>query len=148
MLYILTYTRISAALTDYGWKRENGKLQTVWEVPENIAKSKASLDFFFAGCKCKTGCTTRICSCKKKDRSCRPSCSCHFCQNNQNAGEVTSRNETDLVVQDLLEEQSEDTYTDASDDDLDEFRREKMEEDTELRALMEFVFGPESDEED
>ena len=72
----------------------------------------------------------------------------HFCQNNQNAGEATSRNETDLVVQDLLEEQSEDTYTDESDDDLDEFRREEMEDDTELRALMEFVFGPESDKED
>ena len=105
-MFIFTYTRINATLTDYGWKRENGKLQIVWEIPENIAKPKASLDFFLAGCKCKTGCTTRICSCKKKDRSCGPSCSCHFCRNNQNAGEVTSRNETDLVVQDLLEEQS------------------------------------------
>lgn len=117
----------------------------VWEVPENITKSKASL---LAGCKCKTGCTTCICSCKKKDRSCGLSCLCHFCQNNQNAGEVTSRDKTDLVVQDLLEEQSEDTYTDESDNDLDEFPREEMEDDMELRAFMEFVFGPESDEED
>ena len=38
-----------------------------------------------------------------------------------------------------------DTYTDESDDDLDEFRREEMQDDTELRALMEC---PESDEED
>ena len=57
-------------------------LDIVWEISENIAKSKASLNFFLDGCKCKTGCTTRIYSCGKNERSCGPSCSCHFCKNN------------------------------------------------------------------
>ena len=55
------------------------------------------------------------------------------------------QDETDLFVQDLLKEQSEDTYTGESDDDLDEFQREEMEDDKKPRVLMEFVFSPESD---
>ena len=84
---------------------------------------------------------------KKKERSCGPSCACHFCKNNPNAGKETCPSEADLVVQDLLEEQSDETYIQESDDDLEEFRREEM-DDEELRALMDFVFGSESDEED
>ena len=138
-----------AAITQYGWKRENGKLDihVVWEISENIAKSKASIEFFLAGCKCKTGCTTRISSCRKKERSCGPSCLCHFCKNNPNATKESCMNDTDLVVQDLLEEPSDDTYIEESDDDLEEFRSEEMDDDEELRVLMDFVFGPNSDEE-
>ena len=115
---------------------------------ENIAKSKSSLDFFLAGCKCKTGCNTRICSCRKKDRSCGPSCMCHFCKNTPNAGKETCTSETDLVVQDLLEERSEDIYIEESDDDLEDLRTEEMDNDDELRQIMDFVFGPESEEDD
>ena len=56
-------------------------------------------------------------------------------------------NETDLVVQNLLEEPSDYTYIEESDDDLEEFRSEEMDDDEELRVLMDFVFGPNSDEE-
>ena len=50
-------------------------------------------------------------------------------------------NETDLVVQDLLEEPSDDTYT---------LKRVTMisrslEVKKELRVLMDFVFGPNTD---
>ena len=55
-----------AGMTEYGWKRENGRLQIVWEVPENIIKSVSTLDFFLSGCRCKTGCSTRICSSRRK----------------------------------------------------------------------------------
>ena len=61
------------------------------------------------------------------------------------AGEETCTSEADLVVQDLLEEQSDEMYIEESDDDLEEFRREEMDNDEEL---MDFVFGSESDEED
>ena len=137
-----------AALTDYGWKRENGVLEIVWEVSENIAKSKSSLEFFLSGCKCKTGCSTRICSCKKKDRKCGPSCSCHFCKNTINPQKETCTSETDLLVQDLLEEHSDDTYVEESDDDLEDLRNEEMDNDQELQELMDYVFGPETDDED
>ena len=136
-----------AALTDYGWTRENGKLQIVWEVPDNIVKSQSSLDFFLSGCKCKTGCSTRICSCKKKERTCGPSCSCHFCTNSPNRANETCTNESDLVIQELLDEQSEDLYVDESDDDLEDIRQEEMDNDEELQMMMDFVFGDEVEEE-
>ena len=132
-------------------KRQNGKLQIEWEVPQNIAKSKSSIDFFLSGCKCKTGCSTRICSCKKKERKCGPSCSCHFCKNtslSQRETRETCANETDLVVNDLLEENCEDTYVEESDDDLEELRVEEMNNDEELQVLMDFVFGPEMEDEE
>ena len=66
-------------------ERENGKLEihVDWEVTENMDKAKASLDFVLSGCKCKTGCKTRISSCRK-ERECGPSCCCHFCTNTCN----------------------------------------------------------------
>ena len=106
-----------------------------------------SLDFVLKGCKCKTGCKTRICSCRKKERQCGPSCYCQFC-NNLNTQRHTCPDETDLVVQELLKENNADTYTDDSDDGLEDWRREEMDDDEELRTLMEFVFGSESDQED
>ena len=33
------------ALSDNGWKREDGKLAVEWEVPENIERAKASMEF-------------------------------------------------------------------------------------------------------
>ena len=70
-MYVYMYLHIICAhfagMTEYGWKRENGRLQIVWEVPENIIKSVSTLDFFHSGCRCKTGCSTRICSCKKTE---------------------------------------------------------------------------------
>ena len=145
IIYILCKCLLSTyitVITEYGWRRENGKLEIVWEVLENIQKAKASLDFVLTDCKCKTGCTTRICSCRKKERECGPSCSCQFCKNmNTPTHMCSASDETDLVVQDLLEEKDDETYIADSDDDLDDWRREEMDDDQELKALMEFVFG-------
>ena len=117
----------------------------MWKVSENIAKSKSSLDFFLAGCKCKARCTTQRCSCRKKERQCGPSCSCHFHKNSPHAESETCTSENDLLVQDLLEESSDETFTEES---LEDLRSEEMDDDEELRQLMDFVFGSESDEKD
>lgn len=78
-----TYTYyIIFSVTDlihYGWNRDDDILGIHWEVQANIELTKASLDFVLSGCKCKTGCKTRICSCRKKERKCGPSCCCQFC---------------------------------------------------------------------
>ena len=55
---------------------------------------------------------------------------------------------TRLYIQELLEENNADTFTDDSDDGLEDWRCEEMDDDEELRMLMEFVFGSESDQED
>ena len=50
-----------------------------------------------------------------------------------------------IVVNDLLDENGgEDEYVEESDDDL----RAEMDQDDELRSIMNFVFGPDSDDED
>ena len=120
-----------AAPTEYGWRREDGQLHVIWEDAKNVEKSRASIDFCLSGCKCKTG----------------PSCTCCFCKNTKQSAKETCRHETDLVVEDLLEEHNDEIYVDDSDDDLDHFKSEEMDKDEELRALMEFVFGDSSDEE-
>ena len=51
------------------------------------------------------------------------------------------------MVDDLLEE-SYDTYVEDSDDDLEELRPEEMDKDKELQVLMDFVFDPETEDED
>ena len=92
MLYTYVYMYITCtfisvtAMTEYGWRRENRKLEIDWEVQENREKAKMSLDFVLKGCKCKTGCKTRICSCRKKERQCGPSCYCQFCNNRDTNG--------------------------------------------------------------
>ena len=111
---------------------------------ETLKKLGYLLISFWQGVNAKQGV---LCSCRKKERSCGPSCSCHFCKNNQHAGRDTCTSESDLVVQDLLDEQSDEVFVDDSDDDLDQFRREEMDNDEELGALMDFVFGSASEEE-
>ena len=89
------------------------------------------------------------CSCRKKERECGPSCLCQFCNNlNKHGQSYTSSQETDLVVQEIIQENTDDTYVDESEDDLDDWRSEEMDADEELHTLMEFVFGPDSDQED
>ena len=127
-----------AGLVEYGWKRENGILAVVWEIPENVEKAKASLNFVMSGCKCKTGCSTRRCSCKSKDRICGPSCQFINCTNNAQTRDTDT---ADLEVEDLLNESEHDDYIDESEDDLEEMRMDK-----ELAEIIDSVFGPDSDE--
>ena len=86
---------------------------------------------------------------KRKARKCGPSCSCHFCKNTIESTNKTSTStctdETDLGIKDLLDEDHGSYYVEASDDDLDTIRKEEMDDDQELKTIMDFVFGQESD---
>ena len=54
----------------------------------------------------------------------------------------------DLVVDELVQQNSEDVYVDDSEDDLSEWQREEMDPDEELNTLMHFVFTSDSGTED
>ena len=117
-----------------------------WEVPENIKKAQASMDFILKGCKCKGGCSTRRCSCCRKDRLCGPSCQCINCTNTPTQPATTQGYVRDLETLDLLTEerdQEEAEYVHKSDDDLEDLRAEREEE-----GIMQFVFGEDSEEDD
>ena len=53
---------------------------------------------------------------------------------------------TDLFVDELLHE-NEENYVDDSEDELDQWQQEQMDDDKELHTLMEFVFGSDSSDE-
>ena len=84
----------------------------------------------FSWCK-----TTWRCLCRKKERQCGLSCSCHFCNNSPYAERETCTSENDLLVQDLLEEPLDETVVEESDGDFEDLRSEEMDNDEELREL-------------
>ena len=66
MLYVYILDLYCTDLEKYGWTRDSeGKLDIIWDTPENVSKAKEIVNQTFSGCKCKTGCDTRKCSCKK-----------------------------------------------------------------------------------
>ena len=52
-----------------------------------------------------------------------------------------------ILIQEMIEN-VDDTYIEDSDDDLDEWQSEAINNDEELQNIMDFVFGPDSDKED
>ena len=115
-----------------------------WETPENIQRAKASLDFVLKGCKCKTGCSTRRCSCRHKDSICGPGCQCLNCANTHTHPPTSESTDatSQLEVLDMLEEeQQEEEYVSDSSDDLDEQRVDK-----ETTEVMLSVFGEDSED--
>ena len=52
------------------------------------------------------------------------------------------------MVDELLQEDDTNIYVEDSEDDLEEWRQDEMDADEELKTLMEFVFGSDSDQED
>ena len=77
--------------------------------------------------------------------TCGPSCCCQFCTNT-NKSQTHTTTHTDLLVDELINDNSEEVYVDDSEDDLAEWQQEEMDHDEELHTLMDFVFGQESDE--
>lgn len=135
-----------AALSEFGWMREDEELQVKWEVSENTEKAKASLEFILNGCKCKTICSTKRCSCRKTNRVCRPSCECLNCTNTTRKPSEIPSYASELETFQLIteEERKQDKYVDEIDDDgLEYFRLEQ-----EVDEIMNFVFGDESEDED
>lgn len=115
-----------------------------WEVEENITKVKERVEFVLNGCKCKTGCATKRCKCKKNMHTCGPGCECINCTNHLHTSPSNRQQETDeeliqLEVEGNIEGWEGDEYVEESDEDL------STHEDEELNEVMEFVFGEEDD---
>ena len=93
-----------------GWTLADGELKIVWMTRPPAPQSLLEC----VECRCKTGCQTMCCSCKKGVLKCTDLCACLDCQNCIAANteeEVTDQTDAD----DELEDESELEY---SDDDL------------------------------
>lgn len=75
------FTYYPTALDGFGWTRNNNDLEIVWETETSKEKVKDRLDYILNGCKCKTGCRSKRCKCKKAGRVCGPGCQCINCSN-------------------------------------------------------------------
>ena len=65
----------------YGWKLVDGKLAIDWDSAQNITRIQQRVTMLTKGCKCKTGCGSSRCGCRKKGRNCLEGCSCQHCTN-------------------------------------------------------------------
>lgn len=68
-------------VTQYGYSLEGGSLSVIWDSPTNMQKVDDLVKELTTGCKCKSGCTTRRCSCNKNHKVCSAGCSCCNCMN-------------------------------------------------------------------
>ena len=76
-------TMVLKPLTEYGWTLKDGKLTIVWDTEDNMKAVRQRVKVLLQGCKCKTGCTTARCKCKREGEICKEGCQCFNCQNIQ-----------------------------------------------------------------
>ena len=69
-------------MTEYGWRLENDTLIYDWDSEANMAEIKQRVSMLLKGCKCRTGCGSAACGCKKKGERCHEGCDCIGCMNN------------------------------------------------------------------
>ena len=115
-MYIMYTISIPIALTEYGWVRHEstGILDVTWDTSDNITAVQRRVEHALKGCKCKTGCATRRCTCMKEGRSCGPGCQCVHCTNSATCPPVNTELHN-LEIED--EKQMSDDSTDTSSDD-------------------------------
>ena len=75
-------------MIEHGWYYNGDELNYEWDSELNIAKIKSRVASMLKGCKCRTGCTTAICGCRKRDQHCSEGCDCIGCTNRQDCKEV------------------------------------------------------------
>ena len=68
-------------LTDFGWKVTEESLTFDWDSECNMEAVRQRVIQLLEGCKCKTGCTTSRCGCRKKGNQCSEGCECTNCSN-------------------------------------------------------------------
>ena len=77
---------------------------------KHIQNPQAHINYILNGCKCKTGCVTKRCRCKKDGVTCGPGCNCLNCKNKAHEAthlKATSADVAELEEQELLGERLE-----------------------------------------
>ena len=74
-------TALLKDLTSHGWLRREDNLVIDWESEGNVKAIEQRVALLTRGCKCKTGCNTLRCGCRKKGERCCEGCACLHCNN-------------------------------------------------------------------
>ena len=123
--------------TQYGWYGKDGQLKVHWDTEDNMKKVVDKVDYLTKGCRCKTGCTSKRCKCKKAELHCGPSYQCLNCMNNQQYTSQQADSEQEEVIEELAEARKKDGEDESEDSDEDE--NDIME--LEIDETMNEVFG-------
>ena len=130
-----------APITNYGWNVINDVLTIDWESDENRTAVSERVLLLTKGCRCKTGCTTGRCGCRKKGQSCTEGCSCLHCSNLP-----TTSGQEKQTLQDTAEvemEENREIVTEEN-EELQQFLRTLFECDLESGSESEAVSDSES----
>ena len=69
-------------ITEHGWTLQDTSLKIIWDTEQNMQKVRERVNILFGGCKCRTGCKSRVCGCRRKQKLCSEGCECTNCGNN------------------------------------------------------------------
>ena len=105
----------------------------MWETETGKAKVKDRLDYILNGCKCKTGCRSKRCKCKKAGRVCGPGCQCINCANTRCYSESWDEEVNELEDEGQIDDTCE--YADETEEE-----DMAMYEDEETNLIMESVW--------
>jgi hypothetical protein len=105
-------------LTENGWTLKDGKLMIIWDSEENFKVVRERVKTLTQGCKCKTGCTTARCKCRKDGEVCKEGCQCYDCHNLQVA--PVQEDLPEDVYLSLEELNNDNDHRGINDDELDE----------------------------
>lgn len=126
----------------FGWTRESGELQVVWESKESQERAQEKIDYVLKGCKCKKmGCHNKKCRCKKSGHFCGPSCQCNNCQNvHGGTKEWDDINQLEVEGQEDIDKWESEEYVEISEEEETD---PEMYHDEEVNEIMVSVFGEE-----
>lgn len=108
-------------LSLYGWKVIDNSLTIDWDSAENMAAVQQRVESLTRGCKCRTGCRTLRCGCRKQGRQCTEGCECTSCVNIEIELATGPQNEDsllDVTLEELVTEGGE-CLTDNVDEIMD-----------------------------
>ena len=110
---------------NFGWKVTDESL--TFDSESNMEAGRQRVIQLLKGCKCKTGCTTSRCGCRKKNKECSEGCECTNCSNTQSNTHTAIDNSEDTLMELSLEENFTENREQFLDDEVDE--------------IMDYVFG-------
>ena len=112
-------------LTDYGWNLTNNQLKVIWDTEENMTKVRQRVSALLKGCKCTTGCKSKVCGCKKREILCSEGCQCTNCENinSPSTHELNNRQQdlTDMMLEEEVVTASDTAEESEGEDDFAEF---------------------------
>jgi hypothetical protein len=115
-------------LHNNGWKYDGAELVVEWDSEENSRDVRERVDLLTKGCKCRTGCTTLRCSCRKSGGTCSVGCECINCKNldKRNEKETNTTSLDDLAIEEEVSNEERDDIAEDMEDWIKEFTTESQ----------------------